>query len=549
MQAKVPAHIGKRATKGARRQKFRYKERSVAQKAQDIARKNVEWSDVEESSSDSEEWYSGDEHDQRAYQKGGYLKVIPGSTLNGRYQVQKRLGWGHFAMVFLAIDKQAAQGDKNKYVALKIQKSSLDYQEAAEEEIPFLEKVSEKADESGRNPLNVVRMLDNFVAYGDHGKHYVMVFQLMGICPAELLQDFTEGLPIAMVKHMMRHLLNGLDFIHTEPGIIHMDIKPENVLFSRTNAINEEEIELRKKHYAQKADRKALRDAKKKLEKDASKLGKNQKKRLKEKIKRLDVKVSNHQELDELPDEAQASVDFMEKFLEDMEAEKKLPECVLCDLGTACWTDKVNTFEVGTRYGRPPEMLVGLRYDAPADVWAAACLAVELATGEPLFDPQDEDEDGNPLNVDAEHLRMMAEALGPKFPKILHSASGATQFINRKGEVRHAEVDFIGMKDLLAERLKWSAEHLDQFTAFLAPMLRLRAADRATAAEMRDHEWLDITTQDIEESKEWFEENKELLTRSEDDEDDESGEDEREITDSEGNLEREESIEAKDPNA
>lgn len=528
------------------------KERSNAQKAQDIARKNVEWSDEEESSSDSEEWYSGDEHDQRAYQKGGYLKVIPGSTLNGRYQVQKRLGWGHFAMVFLAIDKKAAKGAKNKYVALKIQKSSLDYQEAAEEEIPFLEKVSEKAKETDRDPLNVVRMLDHFVAYGDHGKHYVMVFELMGMCPAELLQDFEEGLPVAMVKHMMRNLLNGLDFIHTQPGIIHMDIKPENVIFTKTEPVDEGEIELRKKHYAQKADRKALRDAKKKLEKDSSKLGKNQKKRLKDKIKRLEAKVNVHEELDELPNEAQASVDFVEKFLLDMEAEKTLPECVLCDLGTACWADKVNTFEVGTRYGRPPEMLVGLRYDPPADVWAAACLAVELATGEPLFDPQDEDKDGNPLSVDAEHLRLIAEVLGPKFPKYLHSASGASEFLTRKGEVRYADINFMGMKDLLAERLKWSSEELDEFVEFLMPMLRLRPMDRASAAEMRDHGWLDVTTRDIEESKEWFEENKELLSRPDSDsEEDDEDEDGREVTDSEGNHDedREVSNEVKDPNA
>lgn len=424
-------------------------------------------------------------------------------------------------MVFLAIDKKAAKGAKNKYVALKIQKSSLDYQEAAEEEIPFLEKVSERAEATGRDPLNVVRMLDHFVAYGDHGKHYVMVFELMGICPSELLQDFTEGLPVAMVKHMMKQLLNGLDFIHTEPGIIHMDIKPENVLFAKTDPIDESEIELRKKHYAQKADRKALRESKKKLERE--KLGKNQKKRLKDKIKRLEVKVDGHEELEKLPDEAQASVDFVEQFLVDLEAEKPVPECVLCDLGTACWTDKVNTFEVGTRYGRPPEMLVGLRYDPPADIWAAACLAVELATGEPLFDPQDEDDDGNPLNVDAEHLKLVAEALGPKFPKYLHSASGASEFLTRKGEVRHAEVEFVGLKDVLAERLKWPAENIEQFTDFLLPMLSLRPMDRASASEMHAHSWLDITTQDIEESKEWFEENKELLSKtdSEDEEHDE----------------------------
>merc|ERR1712012_1091613 len=99
--------------------------------------------------------------------------------------------------------------------------------------------------------------------------------------------------------------------------------------------MGEAEIKLRQEHYAQKADRKALRDAKKKLEGDGPKLGKNQKKRLKEKIKRFQLKVDGHPKLEDLPDEAQASVDFVDKFLTDLEAGSALPNCVLCDLGTA----------------------------------------------------------------------------------------------------------------------------------------------------------------------------------------------------------------------
>merc|ERR1719330_1472786 len=112
----------------------RHKKLTGAAKVQAIAQRNAEYEE-EDSSSESEEWYSGCEHDPRAYQKGGYLKVEPGQKLNDRYKIQKRLGWGHFAMVYLARDLT-----NEHLVALKIQKSSADYQEAAEEEIPFLEK-------------------------------------------------------------------------------------------------------------------------------------------------------------------------------------------------------------------------------------------------------------------------------------------------------------------------------------------------------------------------------------------------------------------------
>jgi len=322
-----------------------------------------------------------------------------------------------------------------------------------------------------------------------------------------------------------------------------MDIKPENVLFSRTECVDEAEIKLRQEHYAQKADRKALRDAKKKLEKEGPKLGKNQKKRLKEKIKRFNAKVEAHPDLEELPNEAQASVDFVDKFLTDLEEGNPLPNCVLCDLGTACWTDKVNTCEVGTRYGFSPEMLLGLRYDPPADIWAAACLAVEFATGDPLFDPDDEDEDGNPLNVDGEHLRLIAEALGPRFPKYLYSATNAPEFLTKKGEVRHAEVNYVGLQGVIEDRCKWPEDDVKAFVEFLEPMLRLRPMDRATAAELKCSPWLEVTAQDIEESKEQLEETLDMLERETSD----SEEENEDLSDADEN--REVSVELKDKDA
>jgi len=233
---------------------------TTQQRAQRIAQRNIEWVE-EEPSSESAEWYSGCEHDTRAYQRGGYLKVEPGQKLNKRYKIQRRLGWGHFAMVYLAKDLAYKEGSGSEYVALKIQKSSLDYQEAAEEEIPFLNRVVKEMSKSAGNE-RVVRMIDNFVAFGPYGKHYVMVFELLGLCSAELLHDFREGIPITIVKYIMKDILNSLDFLHEKCGIVHMDIKPENVIFARTRNIDEAENELYQKHYWQKADHKALKEAK-----------------------------------------------------------------------------------------------------------------------------------------------------------------------------------------------------------------------------------------------------------------------------------------------
>jgi len=479
---------------------------TAQQRMQKIAQRNADWEN-DDPSSESEEWYSGCEHDPRAYQRGGYLKVEPGQKLNKRYKIQRRLGWGHFAMVYLAkdLEHKSDSGHGSEYVALKIQKSSADYQEAAEEEIPFLKRVDDEVRKGNCDDQRVVRMLDHFCAFGPHGKHYVMVFEVLGLCSAELLQDFREGIPTVLVKCIMKDILVSLDFLHENCGIIHMDIKPENVIFSKTVEIDEDEIKLYQKHYRQKADRKALKDAKRLLSRGADKLKKSKKKSLKQKIIKLEKKIAAHEELEELPDLGKRSEDFIEDMLSCQEAGKPIPSAFLCDLGTACWKEDLNKFEVGTRYGRPPEMLVGAKCGPPSDIWAAACLCLEFLTGDPFFDPNDEDEDGNALDPDFEHLKLMSEALGQKWPKSIVNGPNSREYFDRTGKLK-CDIDDVGLKTILSEQLGWELSMLEPLLDFLLPMLKRDPNERAKASVMMNHPWLKIDTNDIEQANEWREE-------------------------------------------
>lgn len=87
-------------------------------------RDNSDGSDPE--SDTSAEWFRGEEDsDHKAYGpgtehsfarrpffrpictvwEGGYLRVHVGDILNKRYEIQIKLGWGHFSTVWLAIDR------------------------------------------------------------------------------------------------------------------------------------------------------------------------------------------------------------------------------------------------------------------------------------------------------------------------------------------------------------------------------------------------------------------------------------------------------------
>eukprot|EP01016_Furgasonia_blochmanni_P031235 TRINITY_DN32310_c0_g1_i1.p1 TRINITY_DN32310_c0_g1~~TRINITY_DN32310_c0_g1_i1.p1 ORF type:complete len:188 (-),score=40.12 TRINITY_DN32310_c0_g1_i1:3-506(-) len=78
-----------------------------------------------------------------------------------------------------------------------------------------------------------IRLMDNFVHFGMHGKHFCSVFEIMGPSLLDLIQHFEDhgqGIPIEIVKVITRQVLIGLDYMHRICKIIHTDLKPENVM-------------------------------------------------------------------------------------------------------------------------------------------------------------------------------------------------------------------------------------------------------------------------------------------------------------------------------
>lgn len=78
------------------------------------------------------------------------------------------------------------------------------------------------------------------------------------------------------------------------------------------------------------------------------------------------------------------------------------PDIRLIDLGSATLEEAHHTSVVSTRHYRAPEVILGLGWSYPADVWSLACILIELYTGEALFQTHD----------DVEHMAMMERVLG-----------------------------------------------------------------------------------------------------------------------------------------
>ncbi|KAJ5434671.1 hypothetical protein N7491_005266 [Penicillium cf. griseofulvum] len=457
------------------------------------------------SSSGEELEATAEEEDSEDYCKGGYHPVAVGEAYNnGRYIVVRKLGWGHFSTVWLSRDTTT-----NKHVALKV--------------------VRRSPPTPGRK--HVVSLLDSFEHKGPNGVHVCMVFEVLGENLLGLIKRWNHrGIPMPLVKQIAKQVLLGLDYLHRECGIIHTDLKPENVLIE----IGDVE-QIVKAHVNEEANKEAK-------EKEDNRNGRRRRRTLitgsqplpsplNTSFSSFDFKHSSsnsHSSLSQMVNEPGASTteipsmkellgvkeedekqnqrektaDLLEREVSGISLDKgssSKPEeeldvniisVKIADLGNACWVGHHFTNDIQTRQYRSPEVILGSKWGASTDVWSMACMVFELITGDYLFDPQS----GTKYGKDDDHIAQIIELLGP-FPKSLcMSGKWSQEIFNRKGELRNIHrLRHWALPDVLREKYHYSMEESMRISELLLPMLDLSPEKRANAGGMAAHEWIKDT--------------------------------------------------------
>ncbi|CAO3644402.1 unnamed protein product [Mucor hiemalis] len=99
----------------------------------------------------------------------------------------------------------------------------------------------------------------------------------------------------------------------------------------------------------------------------------------------------------------------------------------LIDFGSATFEQDYHSTVVCTRHYRAPEIILGLGWSYPCDIWSIGCILVEFLTGDALFQTHD----------NLEHLAMMSVVLGKIPAKLVRASSREAQKFFKDGKLNY----------------------------------------------------------------------------------------------------------------
>lgn len=147
---------------------------------------------------------------------------IVGRVIDGRYRVTRHLADGGMGSVFVAIDERLERD-----VALKVMRADLARDDA------FVARFRREARSAARlGHPNVVAVTDQ----GSDGQYAFLAMELvLGDTLRQLIRR-RGPLPVDEALGLMDPILDGLAAAH-RAGLVHRDVKPENVLISQTGQV------------------------------------------------------------------------------------------------------------------------------------------------------------------------------------------------------------------------------------------------------------------------------------------------------------------------
>lgn len=420
-----------------------------------------------------------------------------GDILNNRYAIFYKLGSGAYSSVWLTYDIEEAS-----FFALKIQYSK-DYDEGIDE-VAFLRKMSKRP--------HITQLLDAFVTVRQDN-HYICM--KIDICAGTLydalkssMKRYDRGLSLNLLQTLTRKLLDGIESIHQQ-GVIHTDIKPENILLTGHSKpvakmietfqeLNFPKIyeELRAKYIVDKQLNTSNDKHKKKLRKEKGNL-------YRATLQIIMIALTQSTDSDLTSIDSTLSINTIESTVSDnnsvdginashddsdddsldklnssqdgsdtsscddrshfQEIDQELInrcDIRISDFGTIVRV-KGNIYEeIQTRHYRAPEVILGLKYSQTCDVWSIGCMLYELYTGKVLFSPSKNET----VTRDMQHLLDIHNVVGKFDKQMIKKSPRKKEFsqLSLTNTTTPPELD-----KLMTKSLESNHKHTKQLSDFL----------------------------------------------------------------------------------
>ncbi|KAK4745529.1 hypothetical protein SAY87_011841 [Trapa incisa] len=156
------------------------------------------------------------------------------------------------------------------------------------------------------------------------------------------------------------------------------------------------------------------------------------------------------------------------------------------DFGSTTSGNQKHNSMVSTRHYRAPEVILGLGWNYPCDLWSVGCILVELCSGEALFQTHES----------IEHLAMMERVLGPLPEHMIRGAcQSADKYFRRRlqlnwpgGATSRESIRAVMKLDSLQKLIsRYAGPETSSLVDLLHGLLKYEPSERLTAREALSH--------------------------------------------------------------
>ncbi|CEL04694.1 Putative Dyrk [Aspergillus calidoustus] len=151
------------------------------------------------------------------------------------------------------------------------------------------------------------------------------------------------------------------------------------------------------------------------------------------------------------------------------------------DFGSSCFeNEKVYTY-IQSRFYRSPEVILGMSYGMPIDMWSLGCILAELYTGYPIFPGENEQE----------QLACIMEVFGPPEKHLIEKSTRKKLFFDSLGKPRITVSSKGRRRRPSSKELRQVLKCDDEaFLDFISRCLRWDPARRLSPSEALRHEFM-----------------------------------------------------------